>query len=69
MTIDPNTTRAVIYGLACGDALGKDTEFMSVAAIKRRYGSEGIRDLSQTSGQFTDDKFIRRLAERSRNLL
>ena len=55
MTIDSNTCRAVIYGLACGDALGKDTEFMSVRTIKQRYGATGIRELSETSGQFTDD--------------
>ena len=56
MPLSPETCRAVIYGLACGDALGKDTEFMNMAGIYAAYGSAGIRDLSQTrSCQFTDD--------------
>ena len=55
MSISKETCRAVMWGLACGDALGKDTEFMSVERIKKIYGETGIRDLSQTAGLFTDD--------------
>lgn len=45
-----------MWGMACGDALGKDTEFMNMAGIFAAYGAPGIRDLSQTrSCQFTDD--------------
>lgn len=47
--------RAVIYGLACGDALGWPVEFSRVAAIRKQYGPQGITDLSQTRGEFTDD--------------
>lgn len=46
---------AVIAGLACGDALGRPTEFMHMPEIRARYGSQGITDLSQTTKQFTDD--------------
>jgi len=50
-----NQARAVVYGLACGDALGWPTEFMSMPAIWNKYGKNGITDLSQTKGEFTDD--------------
>lgn len=46
---------ATILGLACGDALGAPTEFLSTSAIFERYGPSGIQDLSQTTGRFTDD--------------
>ena len=49
------TMRAVILGLACGDALGAPTEFSDVARIRRRFGQDGITDLSQTDGRYTDD--------------
>jgi ADP-ribosylglycohydrolase len=44
-----------ILGLACGDALGAPTEFMRVPEIHRRFGLDGIRDIAQTNGRFTDD--------------
>lgn len=50
-----DTARAVVLGAACGDALGAPTEFMHMDSIRRRFGAEGIRDLSQTNGRFTDD--------------
>jgi ADP-ribosylglycohydrolase len=34
-----------LYGLAYGDALGKPTEFLSVAEIEARFGPGGPRDL------------------------
>lgn len=48
-------SRAVIFGLACGDALGWPTEFKKMPEIWARYGPTGIRDLCQTKGEFTDD--------------
>lgn len=50
-----NRFRAVVLGLACGDALGHPTEFSSVERIRQRYGPEGIKDINQTSGRYTDD--------------
>jgi len=50
-----NTIKAVLYGLACGDALGAPTEFMGMEGIRRRFGQAGIRNLVQTDGHFTDD--------------
>jgi len=47
--------QAVIYGLACGDALGWPVEFSRVGDIRKRFGPKGITDLSQTRGEFTDD--------------
>jgi ADP-ribosylglycohydrolase len=47
--------KAVLWGLACGDALGAPTEFMGLETIRHRYGESGIKDIRQTSGQFTDD--------------
>lgn len=52
--------RGCIIGLAVGDALGHPTEFISsVAAIKKRYGEQGIVDFSgqgrHPPGTFTDD--------------
>lgn len=52
-----------IVGLACGDALGYPTEFMSMQSIRAMYGVNGIQDLEQarTMGQpprvalYTDD--------------
>ena len=37
--------RGALYGLACGDALGATTEFMSAAEIRDRYGPDGVHDL------------------------
>jgi ADP-ribosylglycohydrolase len=34
-----------LFGLAFGDALGKPTEFMTVAEIRTRYGPGGPREL------------------------
>ena len=46
--------RGMIYGLAIGDALGRVTEFMSLSAIKTKYGEKGIQDLPDPA-LFTDD--------------
>lgn len=44
-----------LFGLAYGDALGKPTEFLTVAAIVRRYGPGGPRDLEGDPALVTDD--------------
>lgn len=53
--MDLNRFYGAVYGLACGDALGAPTEFMSVEQIHLKFGASGIRDLKQTTGRFTDD--------------
>ncbi|MCG5450204.1 ADP-ribosylglycohydrolase family protein [Micromonospora hortensis] len=44
-----------LFGLAYGDALGKPTEFLTVAEIVRRYGPAGPRELSGEPALVTDD--------------
>ena len=44
-----------LFGLAYGDALGKPTEFLTVAEIERRYGPTGPRELSGDPALVTDD--------------
>jgi len=44
----------MVYGLAIGDALGRETEFMSLHRIKSTYGADGITDLPEPA-LFTDD--------------
>ncbi|SCL34280.1 ADP-ribosylglycohydrolase [Micromonospora pallida] len=44
-----------LYGLAYGDALGKDTEFLTVDEIVRRYGPAGPRELIGDPALVTDD--------------
>ncbi|MFD0823782.1 ADP-ribosylglycohydrolase family protein, partial [Micromonospora zhanjiangensis] len=44
-----------LFGLAYGDALGKPTEFLSVAQIVDRYGPAGPRDLTGDPAMVTDD--------------
>ncbi len=51
--------RGTVLGLAIGDALGAPVEFLSLAEIRERFGSDGIVDLSPwndfPAGSFTDD--------------
>jgi len=54
MTEELDKARGVLYGLAIGDALGRPTEFLSLSAIKRKYGEKGIQDLPEPA-LFTDD--------------
>lgn len=49
------TASGSLFGLAYGDALGKPTEFLTVAEIQRRYGSGGPRALEGTPALVTDD--------------
>ncbi|GLY51435.1 ADP-ribosylglycohydrolase family protein [Lentzea sp. NBRC 102530] len=44
-----------LYGLAFGDALGKPTEFLTVAEIDQRFGPTGPDDLEGDPALFTDD--------------
>ncbi|WP_089156895.1 ADP-ribosylglycohydrolase family protein [Micromonospora sp. NBS 11-29] len=44
-----------LFGLAYGDALGKPTEFLTVAEIVRRYGPTGPRELTGEPALVTDD--------------
>ncbi|MFY1619698.1 ADP-ribosylglycohydrolase family protein [Micromonospora sp. WMMD736] len=44
-----------LFGLAYGDALGKPTEFLTVAEIERRYGPTGPRELTGDPALVTDD--------------
>lgn len=55
--IDSSLRRASgsLFGLAYGDALGKPTEFLTVAEIVRRYGPAGPRELSGDPALVTDD--------------
>lgn len=44
-----------LFGLAYGDALGKPTEFLTVAEITSRYGPAGPADLTGDPALVTDD--------------
>ncbi|MEU6204853.1 ADP-ribosylglycohydrolase family protein [Micromonospora musae] len=44
-----------LFGLAYGDALGKETEFLPVAEIVRRHGPTGPRELVGDPALVTDD--------------
>jgi len=44
-----------LFGLAYGDALGKPTEFLTVAEIHHRYGLAGPRELVGDPALVTDD--------------
>ncbi|WP_243707908.1 ADP-ribosylglycohydrolase family protein [Micromonospora sp. KC606] len=44
-----------LFGLAYGDALGKPTEFLTLAEIHLRYGPTGPRDLVGDPALVTDD--------------
>ncbi|MFB6393315.1 ADP-ribosylglycohydrolase family protein [Polymorphospora lycopeni] len=51
----PRRASGSLFGLAYGDALGKPTEFMTVAAITDRYGPDGPRELAGDPALVTDD--------------
>lgn len=52
--MDLDKAKGILYGLAVGDALGRITEFISLSAIKTKYGEKGIQDLPDPA-LFTDD--------------
>jgi len=47
-------SRAILYGLALGDALGWPTEFKALDQIKAKYGAQGIQEPPDPA-EFTDD--------------
>lgn len=51
----PRRASGSLFGLAFGDALGKPTEFLTVAEITRRYGPGGPRELVGETALVTDD--------------
>ncbi|MEH0981047.1 ADP-ribosylglycohydrolase family protein [Micromonospora psammae] len=51
----PRRASGSLFGLAYGDALGKPTEFLTVAEIVRRYGPTGPRELAGDPALVTDD--------------
>ncbi|NBE81776.1 ADP-ribosylglycohydrolase family protein [Micromonospora rubida] len=55
--IDSSLRRASgsLFGLAYGDALGRPTEFLTVAEIRRRYGPSGPHELEGHPALVTDD--------------
>ena len=56
MSVDRYT--GCLFGLAIGDALGMPTEFLSLDAIRARFGPDGVTNLeagSWPAGHFTDD--------------
>ena len=44
-----------VLGLAIGDALGYPTEFLSLPEIQKRYGPNGIQELSGNPALHSDD--------------
>jgi len=54
MAVEGSRLAGSLFGLAYGDALGKDTEFISVAEIQRRYGPDGPSELPEPA-LVTDD--------------
>ncbi|HEX8626548.1 MAG TPA: ADP-ribosylglycohydrolase family protein [Catenuloplanes sp.] len=53
--ITVGTASGCLYGLAYGDALGKPTEFLTVAEIRATYGPAGPRELAGEPALVTDD--------------
>ncbi|MCF0091508.1 ADP-ribosylglycohydrolase family protein [Micromonospora sp. MH99] len=51
----PSRASGSLFGLAYGDALGKPTEFLTVAEIRHRYGPTGPRELTGEPALVTDD--------------
>ncbi len=49
-----NKLRGYLFGSACGDALGRPVEHLTLEKIKEKYGEEGILELPPDS-PWTDD--------------
>ncbi len=47
MTENLSRAKGTVYGLAIGDALGRETEFISLHHIKLAYGNDGITALAE----------------------
>ena len=54
MALHLKQAKAIMYGLAIGDALGFPTEFMTLDRIKSKYGPSGIANLPDPA-LFSDD--------------
>ena len=54
MTVERSRRAGSLFGLAYGDALGKDTEFSTVAQIQGRFGPDGPSELPEPA-LVTDD--------------
>lgn len=52
---EKESAKAILCGLAIGDALGYPTEFISLHRIKEKYGEAGISDLPGDPAIFSDD--------------
>lgn len=54
---DRAKVRGCLLAGACGDALGYPVEFLSGAAIRQRFGAEGVREMELTGGvaRISDD--------------
>lgn len=52
---DRSRVAGAVFGLAYGDALGADTEFMPYGEITARYGPNGPRRLARPLARVTDD--------------
>ncbi|MFD4670003.1 ADP-ribosylglycohydrolase family protein [Lentzea sp. NPDC058450] len=50
-----NRIAGSLYGLAFGDALGRETEFLTVAEIEEQFGPSGPDDLTGDPAMVTDD--------------
>lgn len=53
--LSPQRALGCLLGMAYGDALGADTEFLQVDDILRRYPPSGPRDLARPLARVTDD--------------
>ncbi|MEO8612262.1 MAG: ADP-ribosylglycohydrolase family protein [Chloroflexota bacterium] len=53
--MDIKTTSGCLIGMALGDALGADTEFLNVAEILQRYPPKGPQALKGNPARVTDD--------------
>ena len=54
VAVDGSRIKGSLFGLAYGDALGKDTEFSTLAEIQRRFGPDGPSELPEPA-LVTDD--------------
>ncbi len=53
--MDSERVQGCLFGMAFGDALGADTEFLNVAGILKRYPPTGPQDISGNPARVTDD--------------
>lgn len=61
--MNPDTIKAVLFGIAAGDTLGYQVEFMRMDEIRRRFGPEGVRDFPPGALWSDDSQMTHALAE------